>query len=157
MVPATLFVSNFPFSTTEDELRALVVATGPVRRIRIIADRVTGRSRGFAFVELADPSTVDSVIGALDGTNFRGRRIAVTRAKIRGAAAASETSAGGNGNGFPPFVHRIVVDWVESSRAYVATVPDLGIAVEAKTIEAAVGEAESRGRRELAGQTSSGS
>ena len=66
MASNTLFVSNFPFTTTEDELRGTFEAMGAVESVRIIVDRETGRSRGFAFVEFSDPQALDMAIEQLN-------------------------------------------------------------------------------------------
>lgn len=150
MASNTLFVSNFPFVTTEDELRATFEAIGAVTSIRIILDRETGRSRGFAFVELADPSSVDAAIERLNDTEFHGRRLVVSKARGR-AGGDVLPAAGGNRAARPadppaPFRHRIVVDWNDEDGAYVATVPDLGVSAHAATIEAAIRQAQSRAR-----------
>src|SRR5262245_3698283 len=92
MASSTVFVSNFPFATTEDELRARFEGLAAVRSVRIIVERETGRSRGFAFVELVDVVAVDGVIEALDGTELKGRRLAVSKA--RGRTGAPEPRPG---------------------------------------------------------------
>ncbi len=164
MASNTVFVSNFPFATTEDELRGRFAEFGAVRSVRIIVDRESGRSRGFAFVELVDPASVDAAIEALESSDFNGRRLAVSRAKGRAGSASEALSARGAARGAQrldgevlsagaaesaPFRHRIVIDWLEPAGAYSASVPDLGIAVQAVTAEAALREAQARGRAEL--------
>ncbi len=149
MASNTLFVSNFPFVTTEDELRATFETIGAVTSIRIIFDRETGRSRGFAFVELADPNSVDLAIERLNDTEFHGRRLVVSKA--RGRSGGDAVAAAGNRAARPaessaPFRHRIVVDWNDEDGAYVATVPELGVSAHAATIEAAIRQAQSRAR-----------
>jgi RNA recognition motif-containing protein len=162
MASSTVFVSNFPFATTEDELRSRFEELAGVRSVRIIVDRETGRSRGFAFVELLDPDAIDGVIGALDGTEMKGRRLAVSKARGRTGAEPPRSSPRpaphgddiGNVAAAPhaePFRHRIVIDWLEDSAAYLASVPDLDVAAQAATIEAAVREVQSRARHEAGG------
>ena len=77
MATTTLFVSNFPFATTENDLRAAFEALCPITGIRIITDRQTGRSRGFAFVEVTEPAGADSAIVSL-------KRIDVERSALGG-------------------------------------------------------------------------
>lgn len=155
MASNTLFVSNFPFSTTEDELRATFAAIGSVSSIRIILDRETGRSRGFAFVEMEDAATLDVAIESLNETEFHGRRLVVSKA--RGRAAGDAGGRNDVGNSRPsrpsqpdatssPFRHRIVVDWNDDDELYVATVPDLGLTSQGATIEAAIRQVQSRAR-----------
>jgi RNA recognition motif-containing protein len=151
MASHTLFVSNFPFTTTEDELRGAFEAIGAIKSVRIIVDRDTGRSRGFAFVEVADAGVADAAIEQLNETEFRGRRLVVGKARGRsaeGAAASGESrpSTGAASQPASPFRHRIVIDWSDADNAYTATVPDLGVSVHAATIEAALRQVQSRAR-----------
>lgn len=148
MASNTLFVSNFPFTTTEDELRGTFEAMGAIQSVRIIVDRDTGRSRGFAFIEFSDPQALDIAIEQLNETEFRGRRLVVSKARGRdGAAAPPVTRASASdGDGTSPFRHRIVIDWSDEAHAYTATVPDLGVSVNAATIEAALRQVQTRAR-----------
>lgn len=146
MASNTLFVSNFPFTTTEDELRGTFEAMGAIQSVRIIVDRETGRSRGFAFIEFSDPHALDLAIEQLNETEFRGRRLVVSKARGRDAASPPPTRATTDGDGTSPFRHRIVIDWSEEAHAYTATIPDLGVSVNAATIEAALRQAQTRAR-----------
>ena len=76
-----LFVGNIPHSTTEGELRPLFEAHGAVERVSIVTDRETGRSRGFAFVEMTDADAADKAIAALDGSDLGGRPMKVNEAR----------------------------------------------------------------------------
>jgi len=89
-----LFVGNLPHSTTEAELRSLFEAHGKVERVSIVTDRDTGRSRGFAFVEMTDPSEADKATAALTGTELGGRALKVNEARPK-----VERGAGGFGGG----------------------------------------------------------
>jgi RNA recognition motif-containing protein len=80
-----LYIGNLSFSTTEDELRAAFQRHGSVDSVAIVTDRETGRPRGFAFVEMSEPSSAADAIRALDGTDFGGRNIKVSEAKARAA------------------------------------------------------------------------
>jgi RNA recognition motif-containing protein len=86
-----LYVGNLPFSTTEAELRDLFGRHGSVESVKVITDRETGRSRGFAFVEM-DANGAGEAIRALDGTDMGGRSLRVNEAQ--------ERSGGGGGGGF---------------------------------------------------------
>jgi RNA recognition motif-containing protein len=77
-----LFIGNLDFHTTEDELRQLFAAHGPVDRVEIVKD-YSGRPRGFAFVEMANAADAYKAIAALDGTQFGGRILAVSEARPR--------------------------------------------------------------------------
>ncbi len=76
-----IFVGNLDFGATEDALRTLFEAYGTVERVSVVTDRDTGRSRGFAFVEMADSAEADRAIDALNGTNMGGRAINVNEAR----------------------------------------------------------------------------
>jgi len=152
MASHTLFVSNFPFSTTDAELRGTFEAIGAISSVRIIVDRETGRSRGFAFVEFVEIGALDAAIEQLNETEFRGRRLVVSKA--RGRAAEGIAAASGPGPAQPgrapeplsPFRHRIVIDWSDEDGAYTASVPDLGVSAHAATIESALRQVQTRAR-----------
>ena len=86
-----LYVGNLPFSATEDELRELFARHGTVGSVNVITDRDTGRSRGFAFVEMDDGSAADDAMRALDGTEMGGRSLRVNEAQAK--------RSGGGGGG----------------------------------------------------------
>ena len=75
-----LYVGNLPFSSTEDEVRALFEEHGEVASVALIMDRETGRPRGFGFVEMEN---ADAAMQALDGTDFGGRTLRVNEARSR--------------------------------------------------------------------------
>lgn len=76
-----IYVGNLPFSTSEEEIRNLFTAYGTVDNVSLIADRETGRLRGFGFVEMS--SGADEAIAALNQTELGGRRLVVNLAKPR--------------------------------------------------------------------------
>jgi len=76
-----IYVGNLPFSTNEEEVRNLFSAYGTVDAVSLIADRETGRLRGFGFVEMS--SGGDEAIAALNQTELGGRRLVVNLAKPR--------------------------------------------------------------------------
>jgi RNA recognition motif-containing protein len=88
-----LYVGNLPFSATEEELRELFGRHGSVDSVDVITDRETGRPRGFAFVEMSEPSAANDAIKALDGTQLGGRALKVSEAQ------AKQRSGGGGGGG----------------------------------------------------------
>lgn len=80
-----LYVGNLPFDATEKQIRSFVEAEGRVvTSIKIVADRDTGRSRGFAFVDLEDADQVQQAIADLNGKDFGGRALVVNEAQDRG-------------------------------------------------------------------------
>jgi len=87
-----IYVGNLPFSATEDEVRALFEQHGTVHAVNVIADRDTGRPRGFAFVDMEDDAA-SAAIEALDGYMFGQRNLRVNEARPRG------TDGGGGGGG----------------------------------------------------------
>jgi RNA recognition motif-containing protein len=88
-----LYVGNLSFGTTSEDLNALFAAYGPVTSVQIVTDRETGRSRGFAFVELG--SGAEEAIRALNMAEFQGRNLTVNEAKPR----EDRPRSGGGGYG----------------------------------------------------------
>ncbi len=76
-----IFVGNLDFNATEESIRALFEPYGVVEAVRLMTDRDTGRSRGFAFVEMRDASEADRAINALNGTDMNGRPLTVNEAR----------------------------------------------------------------------------
>jgi cold-inducible RNA-binding protein len=76
-----LYVGNLPHSTTEAELRTVFQAHGDVEKVNIVTDRETGRSRGFAFVEMTNAGEAEKAIAALNGTELGGRALKINEAK----------------------------------------------------------------------------
>ena len=75
-----IYVGNLPFSMTEDDLRATFEAHGEVSSANVIVDRQTGRSRGFAFVEMPNDTEAQTAIEALNGHPIGGRELRVNEA-----------------------------------------------------------------------------
>jgi cold-inducible RNA-binding protein len=78
-----LYVGNLPHSTTEPQLRTLFEAHGAVERVNIVMDKETGRSKGFAFVEMTDTSQATKACLALSGSDLGGRPLRVNEAKAK--------------------------------------------------------------------------
>ena len=78
-----IFVGNFPFNTTEDELSQAFAEYGTVDRVHLVMDRETGRPRGFGFVTMPEPEEAKAAIEALDGTDFNGRQLRCNEARPR--------------------------------------------------------------------------
>ena len=76
-----IFVGNLDFSATESSIRSLFERYGTVDRVNIVTDRDTGRSRGFAFVEMQDSAQADQAIAALNGAQLDGRALNVNEAR----------------------------------------------------------------------------
>ena len=78
-----IYVGNFGFDTSEQEIRGAFEAHGEVQEVSMIQDRDTGRPKGFAFVEMPTESEAQAAIGALNGQEFVGRPITVNEARPR--------------------------------------------------------------------------
>lgn len=76
-----VFVGNLDFGATESSIRSLFEPYGAVDRVSIVTDRDTGRSRGFAFVEMTDSAQADQAIAALNGAELDGRALNVNEAR----------------------------------------------------------------------------
>jgi cold-inducible RNA-binding protein len=85
-----IYVGNVSYRMTEDELRAAFEAYGEVESARVITDRETGRSKGFAFVEMPDSEQAQKAIEELNGSEIGGRQVTVNEARPR-------TEGGGGG------------------------------------------------------------
>src|SRR5436190_5222596 len=89
-----LFVGNLPYDATEDEIRQHFSAVGNLSYVSIPLDRETGKKRGFAFVEFADPQQAQEAIRQFNNQPFKGRALAVNEARAR---EAGPRPAGGGG------------------------------------------------------------
>lgn len=78
---AKLFVGSLPFSTTSDELREIFAKVGQVVEANVVMDKMTGRSRGFGFVEMASEGDAKKAIDSLNGSEVGGRKIFVSEAR----------------------------------------------------------------------------
>ena len=76
-----LYVGNLSFNTEEPQLEQLFSSHGAVESVHLVRDHVTGRSRGFAFVEMADDDAGRAACQALDQKDFEGRRLNVNEAR----------------------------------------------------------------------------
>lgn len=94
-----LYVGNLPFSITEEELKSTFGACGEVAEVRIIQDKMTGRSRGFGFVDMATEEGAAEAIQRLHDTELSGRKLVVNEAR---PSEPRERSGGprGGGGGF---------------------------------------------------------
>jgi RNA recognition motif-containing protein len=101
-----IFVGNLDFSATETSVRALFEEYGEVERVHVVTDRDTGRSRGFAFVEMPDHTAADRAIGALNGVQHGGRALNVNEARPK-----TESASRGSGNRSGGFKQRRESRW----------------------------------------------
>jgi RNA recognition motif-containing protein len=91
-----IFVGNLPFRTSESNLQETMEQYGTVSRVQIITDRETGRSKGFAFVEMPEQSEAEACIEALNGHNLDGRPLRVNEAQPREDRPRRDRGGGGN-------------------------------------------------------------
>jgi len=91
-----IFVGNLSFNTTESDLDGLFAQVGTVESVSIITDRMTGRSKGFGFVEMSNEDA-DAAIAKLNGTDFGGRALTVNEARPMVKREFSGGAGGGRG------------------------------------------------------------
>jgi len=98
-----IYVGNLAFDVTEDELTAEFGTYGKVESVAIPTDRISGRPRGFAFVDMPSKSEAEAAIAGLNGKTFRDRTIVVNesrpRADNRGGGSYGDRRGGGYGGG----------------------------------------------------------
>jgi cold-inducible RNA-binding protein len=88
-----LYLGNLTFDTTENDLRDMLAAHGPVNEINLVMDKMTGRPRGFAFATMNSEEGAKAAITALNGKDWKGRPLTVNEARPR------EDRGGGGGRG----------------------------------------------------------
>jgi cold-inducible RNA-binding protein len=98
-----LYVGNLSFQTSSGDLEQLFVSAGTVQSVNVITDRDTGRSRGFAFVEMASDAEAQEAIKQLNGKEVDGRTLTVNEARPReeggGRGSGPRGGRGGRGGG----------------------------------------------------------
>jgi|SRR5687768_11793790 len=92
-----IYVGNLSFNTDEPQLEQLFAEFGAVESARLVRDHATGRSRGFAFVEMADDDQARAACQALDQREFEGRRLTVNEAKPQERRSGGGFGGGGGG------------------------------------------------------------
>ena len=90
-------MGNLPYTATEEDVTGLFAAYGPVERVKIITDRETGRSKGFAFVTLGDQSQLNASIEALNGFDYQGRELRVNASEPKEFKPGGGRPSGGGG------------------------------------------------------------
>src|SRR5208283_4029729 len=100
-----IYVGNMSAKTTEEELREAFESFGDVDTAKIIKDNITGRSRGFGFVEMPNQEQAQAAIAAMNGKELAGSALTVNEAKPRESRSGGGRSFGGggrSGGGRPP-------------------------------------------------------
>ena len=96
-----LYVGNLNYETSNADLEKMFSAHGTVESAQVIQDRMTGRSKGFGFVEMASDSEANQAINALNGQDLGGRKLTVNEAKPRESRQGSGGRGGyGGGRGY---------------------------------------------------------
>ena len=94
-----LFVGNLPYETAEQDLETLFGQAGQVESVTVMRDRVTGRARGFAFVQMASDDEAQKAITQLNGHQMGGRALTVNEARPQAARPGGDGGFGGGGAG----------------------------------------------------------
>lgn len=92
-----IYVGNLSYEATEDDLRQAFEAHGEVTSVSVIKDKMTGKSRGFGFVEMSDDGQAQAAINAMNLQEVRGRAITVNEARPKGEGTGAR---GGSRGGF---------------------------------------------------------
>jgi RNA recognition motif-containing protein len=95
-----MYVGNLPFSASELDVRELFSQYGDVTDIHLPMDRESGRPRGFAFVTMGTPDSMQAAIKALHGLDFQGRALTVNEARPKEERPGGFGGGGGGGRGF---------------------------------------------------------
>ncbi len=96
-----LYVGNLPFNTTDDQMKELFSQAGEVSSAQIIIEKMSGRSKGFGFVEMATEEGAQAAVEKFNGYEFNGRRLTVAEARPMEPRAPRSNGGGGNrGGGF---------------------------------------------------------
>ena len=97
-----IYVGNLSYGTSEDNLNELFASHGSVRQVKIITDRDSGRSRGFAFVSMDNDTEAQAAIDAVNGHELDGRALVVNQSRERkpreGGGGGNFNRGGGGGN-----------------------------------------------------------
>jgi cold-inducible RNA-binding protein len=94
-----LFVGNLPYETMEQDLETLFGEAGQVETVSVMRDRMTGRARGFAFVEMASDEDAQKAITQLNGHQLGGRALTVNEARPQEVRPAGGFGGAGGGRG----------------------------------------------------------
>ncbi|MDB6038637.1 MAG: RNA-binding protein [Verrucomicrobiales bacterium] len=98
MSESRLFVGNLSYQTTENDLQDYFAQAGAVTSVNLMMDKFTGKSRGFAFVEMANPADATKAVEMLHGKELQGRALTVNIARPR--EERPPRSSGGGGGGY---------------------------------------------------------
>ena len=94
-----LYVGGLPYSISDKQLEEMFAAHGTVESARVITDRMTGRSKGFGFVEMSSQAEAQAAIDKINGTSVEGRSLTVNEAKPQAPRGEGGGGRGGYGGG----------------------------------------------------------
>ena len=94
-----IYVGNLSYEVTEEDLKQLFEAFGPVESVKVIKDNYSGRSKGFGFVEMSGRGEAQSAINDLNGKELKGRALNVNEARPRTEGGGRGPGGGGGGRG----------------------------------------------------------
>lgn len=95
-----LYVGNLAYEVTEEDIRKMFADLGSIESVALITDRDTGRSKGFAFVEMENDEEAAAAIEQLNGKDFEGRTLNVSEARPREERPRGRGGYGGGGGGY---------------------------------------------------------
>lgn len=96
-----IYVGNLAFSVTDDELQQAFASFGNVLSARVVMDKMSGRSKGFGFVEIEEDAAADDAVSKMDGQTIAGRQVRVSEAKPQEDRPRRTGGGGGGGFGGP--------------------------------------------------------
>ena len=99
MNPTRLFVGNLSYQTMENDLQDYFAQAGAVNSVNLMMDKMTGKSRGFAFIEFANAEDANKAIEQFHNKDFQGRALTVNIARPREERAPQQRWSGGGGGG----------------------------------------------------------
>ena len=94
-----IYVANISFNATEQDIKDLFSEYGEIESVKMITDKYTGQSRGFAFVEMESEDDAKKAISALNGSTFMGRKLTVAEARPQQKRQRFRERTGGYGRG----------------------------------------------------------
>ncbi|MEJ2078031.1 MAG: RNA-binding protein [Acidobacteriota bacterium] len=94
-----LYVGGLPYSISDKQLEEMFTPHGTVESARVITDRMTGRSKGFGFVEMSSQEEAQTAIDKVNGTSVEGRSLTVNEAKPQAPRGGGDGGRGGYGGG----------------------------------------------------------
>ncbi len=95
-----IYVGNLAYATTDEGLKAAFAAYGEVTAVRVVTDRMTGRSKGFGFVTMPDATQAQAAIDALNGHELDGRTVRVNESQPKPREERRGGFRGGDRGGF---------------------------------------------------------